>query len=379
VSCPSNPLDCIGAAVGGVAGAAADSVLGSFADAIKSAVADLVKATLTWWVGQPSLDVAASPVSRLQALLLPVTVLVAVGGLMWQGIRMTLSRKPDPLFDVGRGLAVLAFVTGAGVLTLGAALKAGDSLSVWMLDQSTGGRFSDRIVEVMAMQGITGPGTVILLGMVTFFVTLLQWVLLFFRQGSLIILAGLLPLAAAGSMSQSTRPWLRRLLAWLLSIVAYKPMVAFIYAAGFTRFGSGKDLSTVVLGVVVLALSVVAMPALLRFFSWGVEAGAAHLGGAAGGAIAGGVGVATAAVTLAGSRGGGAAQQAASVNQALPARAGAAGAASAAALGAMPVMAGVGMALGAGRAVTEKASGALTGPAPNGASPAAGARRGSAA
>lgn len=154
------------------------------------------------------------------------------------------------------------------------------------------------------MQGITGPGTIILLGMVTFFVTLLQWVLLFFRQGSLIILAGLLPLAAAGSMSQSTRPWLRRLLAWLLSILAYKPMVAFIYAAGFTLFGSGRDLSTVVLGVVVLALSVVAMPALLRFFSWGVEAGPAHLGGVVGGAIAGGVGVATAAVTLAGSRGG---------------------------------------------------------------------------
>jgi len=97
VSCPSNPLDCIGAAVGGVAGAAADSVLGSFADAIKSAVADLVKATLTWWVGQPSLDVAASPVGRLQALLLPVTVLVAVGGLMWRSDAEVPERRVEAL------------------------------------------------------------------------------------------------------------------------------------------------------------------------------------------------------------------------------------------------------------------------------------------
>jgi len=375
VSCPLNPLDCIGSVIGSVGDAAAGGVLGAFADAIKSAVADVVKATLTWWVRQDSLDIAATPVDRLQHLLLPVTLLVAVGSLMWQGVKMALSRKPDPLWDAGRGLAVLAVVTGAGVTALAGALRAGDALSSWMLDQATGGQFSQRLVDVLSMTGISGAGTVILLGMVTFFVTLLQWVLLFFRQGSLVVLAGLLPLAAAGSMSPGTRPWLRRLLAWLLSIVAYKPMVAFIYAAGFTLFGQGKDLSTVVLGVVVLVLSVVALPALLRFFSWGVDAGAAHLGSAATGALAGGLGAATSAVTLAGVRGGGAAEQAASVERALPARVpsggmgGANGALGAAAAVSGPAIAGVGMAASAAKSATSTVSGAMTG-GPSGSDPA---------
>ncbi len=368
MSCPLNPLDCIGSAIGSVGDAAAGGVLGAFAAAIKSAVADVVKATLTWWVRQDSLDIASTPVDRLQHLLLPVTLLVAVGSLMWQGAKMALSRKPDPLWDAGRGLAVLAVVTGVGVTALAGALRAGDSLSSWMLDQATGGQFSQRLVDVLSMTGISGAGTVILLGMVTFFVTLLQWVLLFFRQGSLVVLAGLLPLAAAGSMSPGTRPWLRRL-------VAYKPMVAFIYAAGFTLFGQGKDLSTVVLGVVVLVLSVVALPALLRFFSWGVDAGAAHLGSAATGALAGGLGAATSAVTLAGVRGGGAAEQAASVERALPARVpsggmgGANGAMGAAAAVSGPAIAGVGMAASAAKSATSTVSGELTG-GPSGSDPA---------
>jgi len=389
VSCPSNPLDCVGDAISGVTGAAAGGVLGAFADAIRSGVADLVKATLTWWVRQDSVDIAATPVDRLQHLLLPVTLLVAVGSLMWQGVRMTLSRKPDPLWDAGRGLAVLAFVTGAGVTALAGALRAGDALSGWVLDQASGGQFSQRLIEVLSMQGVAGPGTVILLGMVTFFVTLLQWVLLFFRQGSLVVLAGLLPLAAAGSMSPGTRPWLRRLLAWLLSIVAYKPMVAFIYAAGFTLFGEGKDLSTVVLGVVVLALSVVALPALLRFFSWGVDAGAAHLGGAASGALASGLGAATAGITVAGMRSGGsAAEHASSIDRALPARGGAgsgaatgaeAGSAPAAA-GAASALAGAGLAVAAARGATTAVAGAVPGPPPGaGPSAAASSATGSAA
>lgn len=354
MACPLNPLDCVKDA----GGAATDSAVGALADAVRSAVVDIVKATLTWWIHQPSLDVTQAPIARLQALLLPVTVIVAVGSMMWQGIRMTLSRRPDPLFDIGRGLATLAFVTGAGVALLAGSLRAGDAFSSWVLDQATGGHFADRIVAVLGMAQVTGPGLVILLGIVAFFVTLLQWVLLFFRQGSLVILAALLPLAAAGSMSAGTRPWLRRLLAWLLSIVAYKPMVAFIYAAGFTLFGSSNDLSTVVLGVVILALSVVALPAMLRFFSWGVDAGAAHLGGAASGALVGAAGAATAAVTLHGAtsgRGGAASEHAQWLGGQMAPAGAAAGAGSA-----MPVLAGVQAATSVASSAAGNAANAMT-------------------
>ena len=41
-------------------------------------------------------------------------------------------------------------------------------------------------------------------------VLLIQAVLMLFRQGALVILAGMLPLAAAGTLNPATRPWFRR-------------------------------------------------------------------------------------------------------------------------------------------------------------------------
>src|SRR5205085_2693041 len=87
-------------------------------------------------------------------------------------------------------------------------------------------------------------------------------------------LAALLPLAASGSINESTKPWLNRMLPWLLTLVLYRPMAALIYMIGFTFLGTGNDVTTVMTGLMVLVLAVVAMPAMMRFFSW---AGAARV------------------------------------------------------------------------------------------------------
>jgi hypothetical protein len=82
----------------------------------------------------------------------------------------------------------------------------------------------------------------------------------------------MLPLAASGSLNRATRAWLDRLIGWLIAIVAYKPAAAFIYYLGFSylspRAGAPGNLGTILTGVLVLGLAVVAMPVLLKFFSW---------------------------------------------------------------------------------------------------------------
>ena len=60
-----------------------------------------------------------------------------------------------------------------------------------------------------------------------------------FRQAALVILAGVLPLAAAGSVAPMTRTWIRKVTAWMLALIFYKPAAAAVYAAAFTMIGSG--------------------------------------------------------------------------------------------------------------------------------------------
>jgi len=89
-----------------------------------------------------------------------------------------------------------------------------------------------------------------------------------FRQGALVVLAGTLPLAAAGTLTPATRPWFKKVTGWMMALIFYKPCAAAVYAAAFTMAGTGKNLTTILAGLAMIALSLVALPALMRFFTW---------------------------------------------------------------------------------------------------------------
>jgi hypothetical protein len=135
------------------------------------------------------------------------------------------------------------------------------------------------------------PFVIILMGVVVILVGLLQTILMVFREGSVVILAGLLQLAAAGTITRATSGWLPRVLGWTLAMVAYKPAAASIYATAFLLMRSPeKSGRNFVMGLAVLALSIIAMPALMKFFTWttgGVHTGGGGLGMLGAGAAAG--------------------------------------------------------------------------------------------
>ena len=89
-----------------------------------------------------------------------------------------------------------------------------------------------------------------------------------------------------------TRTWIRKVTAWMLAFIFYKPDAAAVYATAFTMSGSGRGVRTVVMGFVMLLLSVLTLPALMKFFTWttGSLAGSGGsgqlLGAAAVGAVA---------------------------------------------------------------------------------------------
>src|SRR5580704_4246353 len=275
MSCPAliDPGCVIGDVIGKIAGAGAAAVtndaLSSIASAISSGVAWVTANSVSWWVKLPSPDLAAEPaVNSLQQWMLPIAAAVAVFGVIVAGARMALTRKANPLIDVGSGLATIAVTSAVGVLLPTLLLRAGDAWSNWVLQASTGGQFGARLSDLLGMNAIGSPAVVVVLGIVAIVLSALQALLMLFRQGALVVLAGALPLAAAGTLTPATRPWFKKVTGWMMALIFYKPCAAAVYAAAFTMAGTGKNLTTVLAGFAMIALSLVALPALMRFFTW---------------------------------------------------------------------------------------------------------------
>jgi len=175
---------------------AAGDVLGGIAQAITAGVRWIVENTATWWLRIPSPNLAAEPaVTRIQQWLLPITIAVAIGGVITAGARMALTRRANPLIDVTSGLLTVAAASTLGVTAMTLLLKAGDAWSAWVLQVSTGGHFTQRLILALNLGGAAAPAVVLVCGTIAIFLSLVQAVLMLFRQAALIILAGVLPLA----------------------------------------------------------------------------------------------------------------------------------------------------------------------------------------
>jgi hypothetical protein len=261
------------------AGVAAGAAMAGIAGAIQSGIAWVVSGTVDWWIAVPSPNLAAEPaVGALQQWLMPVTVAVAVISMLAAAGRMALTRKAIPLIQVGSGLAIIAATSAVGVLLPAMLLKAGDAWSSWVLTASTGGRFGARLTAVLTMPG-AASGVVVVLGIVAIIMAAIQAVLMLFRQAAIVILAGVLPLAAAGTLAPGTRSWFRRVTGWMLALIFYKPAAAAVYATAFTMIGRGKDPRTILMGFAMVLLSLLALPVLMKFFTWTTGAADSAAGG----------------------------------------------------------------------------------------------------
>jgi len=258
----------IGIGVSQAAGTATSDALNGIASAIQSGVAWIVANTIDLWIKIPSPDLAADPaVGQLQQLMLPITVAVAVLGLIIAGGKMALTRKANPLVDTATGLVTIAATAAVGVVLPSLLLEAGDAWSNWVLDASTGGQFAARLTDVLTLAG-SQSAVVVVLGLIAIIITAMQAVLMLFRQAALVVLAGMLPLAAAGTLTTATRPWFKKVTGWMLALIFYKPAAAAVYATAFTMIGTGKDVRTTLMGFVMVGMSLLALPVLMRFFTW---------------------------------------------------------------------------------------------------------------
>lgn len=261
----------------------------------------MLAALLVWWLAPESvftgLDAHAE---RFGALTAPIVAAVVTVSLLAQIGKTILTRRGEPLMTAAAGLVRYLITVCVGVAVIGLGIGFADAATTHFLGTAMPG-FVDRLTEVLQLPRM-GAGAQILVGLTVLTLGAVQWLLMFFRQAGIFVLIAVLPIAASGALTGYTRRWLPTVVAWLAALICYKPFAGLIYAIGMVLMSSpapagegAPSWAPVLVGIAVLALAVVALPALMKFFSF--TGAAASGGGSAGGVLAG---AATGAISLAG-------------------------------------------------------------------------------
>ena len=295
----SNVCDTVGGVVGGAAETAAGSVFDAAATKLAEGFAKGTQLVVTFWtdVEVPGLSTGAGPVAELRANTAWLTAFVAVLAVLVCAARLALTRSSRPAGEALKGLLILVVVSGCGVAAVNALVLSGDAYSGWVLDRSTDGQLGPRMARLALLGDLSGLGSGLLLiiGLLGMIASIAQVGLMLVRVAVVTIFAGLLPLAAAGTGTRTGMDYFQRIVSWLLAFILYKPAAATIYASAFLLIGDGTDATSVLSGLFMLILSIVALPALLRLVTPMVGVAVAAGAGAGGGMAAAGMVLATGA------------------------------------------------------------------------------------
>jgi hypothetical protein len=229
---------------------------------------------------------AAPVVAFIQGTLWWYVAAAVVASIIIGAVRVIWERRAQPAQDLVKSLLQFIAVSGAGLTVAGLLITASDEFSVWFLSRSMecevaidAACFEDGIKLILGMTGESywrdlGPIVVIIVGLVAVLLGMAQIVLMVTRSVVLVLLVGLLPLMASATNTRVGESWFRQGIGWLLAFILYKPVAAIIYAVGFEVVGSldsGRngqaDLFSVLTGVVLLLLALLALPALTRIIT----------------------------------------------------------------------------------------------------------------
>lgn len=270
--------------------------------------AKTVQLTIAGWISVPSpnLSDSSGSIPYLTAALRPITYTVLVLVMVAVAGKMALDQRGEDAKQLGVGLLKFLILCGLGTASVSLLTEFGDQYSNWILDTSTLSATGETAgLRALALLALAAPAGVasfpisssaaLVLYTLVLLSSLAQIVLIYVRAIVLVLLLGMLPIAAAAGLTRTGRPMLDRYLAWGLAWLLWKPVAATVYAAGFYMMGTGGSPSFVA-GLATLGMAVFALPALLRVMApmtaalgsgGGGGSGAIAAGAAASGAIRG--------------------------------------------------------------------------------------------
>ncbi|WP_017541543.1 cell envelope integrity protein TolA [Nocardiopsis halophila] len=281
------------------------SAADTLAESINSGLIYAMYWLLTRWLVSEAfhVDLATNGAQMFYPHMLWIGGVIAFSLLVWQALKMMWSRKPEVLMTTVKGVMWFAVWTVCGVMLLGFAIKAADTLTEgfitygfdsaygqsWKQDQEqcqAPEDVADDVDEAVspedseaqnqllkcATQSVdfgdynNASGTIVF-GIIGLIMMLIQMALLFVREAAIPLIALIIPIAASGQIGgAATRKWLPGLISLALTIVLYKPMVALVMGVGLTEAvlpGSELDFMR---GLLTMCLGVIAPGMMLKAF-----------------------------------------------------------------------------------------------------------------
>ena len=222
--------------VGGTTKAVAGSAFQGVVDAFAKGLADIMKALMTFWIHTPEPDVSSGSavITTLDNLTRPMVAFAALLGLLVGGVRLAwTARHEQPAQAIFRGLFLMAAVSAAGATIVELLLTGFDTLARAILEEGFNGKpVGAQLTALGTLPGVAG-GLVFILAFFGMIASLVQVGIMLLRGGILAVLVGILPVAAAASITEAGFGWFKRLCGWIFSFVLYKLTAAIIYAAAF--------------------------------------------------------------------------------------------------------------------------------------------------
>ncbi|MDX6240659.1 MAG: hypothetical protein QOG10_5479, partial [Kribbellaceae bacterium] len=329
-------VEAIGKVVGPVVAELIKTIFQPILDALFEAVGNLMATIGTFWVFVPTPGIGAGTsnstndaVGWIWGHTSYITVFAATISVIMAGVHMAWSQRGEAARDLLKSLMTLAVASALVISVVQVLIQVGDKFSTcivvtamnnqqngWtcQLSDADPKNFGAAMLEMMGLVAVAGGpgglgiGLLITIGIITVLASIIQIVLMVVRSAMLILLVGVLPMAAAATNTEMGRGWFKRIISWLVAFLLYKPVAALIYATAImltTPQGPlaydhqgppsdatvGTDVMNMVTGVTMLMLALFALPALMKFIAPMVAAtaGAAGAGAIAGKLVGGGM------------------------------------------------------------------------------------------
>ncbi|MEO3828174.1 hypothetical protein [Actinomadura sp. B10D3] len=255
-----------------------DAAWGWLVDKVKDWALSTFETLLLWWMSDTAYYVRMTGekggvLYSLREHLNWMIAVMAFAGFMVAAFRMAIERKGEPLKAALSHFVELAVI----VLTLATAVNlaniAADRYSIWIIQDlmPEGGLAKewDKGVDSLSMHKNDANFIVACFALFAAFSTVIQFLLMLFRSGVLIVLVGILPVVAASRFTSYGETAYRKCVHWLISFVLFKPVAATIYAAALKLMTSDNEADRL-FGLALVAGAVFALPATMRAVMPGV-------------------------------------------------------------------------------------------------------------
>lgn len=310
ISAVRHPGDALEAAASTAASAFWGDPIGDFVKSLLEGNAQALSLIMTMWIKESPFSGAdfESSVAGVFNLTLWAQVLLFVVSLIIAGARMAVARNRglgDGFEDVGQ-LVFNFILAGAALPAVIMSLHmATDLVSTQWLTDGLGGDPEAKINAVALINEETGLGPAAVLILVVFALlgALAQMLALVIREGLLVVVVGLLPLAAASFALSTGKQAFKSMIGFVVAALLFKPVATLLYLVAFW-LSSGTEQPSVmeaVSAMLLLAAAGLVLPALMRVVAPAVSASvsggsAAGIGAAAAGATGAVAGAAGAAL-----------------------------------------------------------------------------------